>query len=222
MSRTRGRPPHPDRLTPAEWKVVEWVRHGQSNPQIARLMGVSANAVKFHVANALHKLALSSRRELKTWDGVALSSALAAFPQTEPDCMTAIALGPLGQIARTVTDIEAARRWYAEVLGLPHLYSFGPLAFFDCGGTRLMLSAAEPKASPAANSILYFRVGDIHAAQKALAARGAEFVNAPHRIHTHADGTEEWMAFFKDTDGQPLALMAQVPGRVSPAAAGSA
>ncbi len=56
-------------------------------------------------------------------------------------------------------------------------------------------------------SILYFRVPDIHAAHEALSARGAAFVSAPHMIHRHEDGTEEWMAFFNDPDGRPLALM---------------
>ena len=63
-------------------------------------------------------------------------------------------LGPVGQIARTVGDIAAARVWYGEVLGLPHLYSFGDLAFFDCGGTRLFLSQGAVEGQ----SILYFRV----------------------------------------------------------------
>jgi methylmalonyl-CoA/ethylmalonyl-CoA epimerase len=50
-------------------------------------------------------------------------------------------------------------------------------------------------------------VQDIHAAHAQLAARGAEFINAPHMIHKHADGAEEWMAFFKDPAGRPLAIM---------------
>ena len=117
----------------------------------------------------------------------------------------ALKLGPLGQIARRVKNIAEARRWYGEVLGLNHLYSFGDLAFFDCGGTRLFLSQGEEQNE----SILYFRVPDIRAAHAGLAARDVEFINAPHMIHRHEDGTEEWMAFFKDNDGRPLGLMAQ-------------
>jgi catechol 2,3-dioxygenase-like lactoylglutathione lyase family enzyme len=120
----------------------------------------------------------------------------------------ALGLGPLGQIARRVKNIAEARRWYGEVLGLTHLYSFGDLAFFDCGGTRLFLS--QEAGEEQHESILYFRVPDIRAAHTCLAARGAEFINAPHMIHRHEDGTEEWMAFFKDNDGRPLAVMAQV------------
>ena len=33
-------------------------------------------------------------------------------------------------------------------------------------------------------------------------------------IHRHEDGTEEWMAFFEDNEGRPLALMTQVRDEV--------
>ena len=201
----RGRPPHDDVLTPAEWRVTELVRHGLTNARIAALLGVSADAVKFHVANAVLKFGLDGKAGLKRWDGVARGSAL----HERKDAMTATNLGPIGQIARTVKDIKAAERFYIETLGLPHLYTFGKLAFFDCGGVRLFLSEADGDDGAA---ILYFRVGDIHAAAEELAARGAEITHAPHMIHKHPDGTEEWMCFFKDNEGRPLALMAQAKG----------
>jgi methylmalonyl-CoA/ethylmalonyl-CoA epimerase len=118
-----------------------------------------------------------------------------------------VQLGAIGQVARLVSDIGAATDFYGGVLGLPHLYTFGDLAFFDCGGTRLFLRATEERGE---QSILYFRVGDINAAYDVLRARGVEFEGAPHLIHKHDDGVEEWMAFFPDPDGQPLAIMAQV------------
>ena len=121
---------------------------------------------------------------------------------------TELHLGPIGQISRTVRDIDEACQWYGKVLGLKHLYTFGKLAFFDLGGTRLYLSAEGEAAGP--ESVLYLRVDDIGAAYNELCARGVEFNGAPHLIYRHADGTEEWMAFFKDPDGRFLALMAQV------------
>jgi methylmalonyl-CoA/ethylmalonyl-CoA epimerase len=117
-------------------------------------------------------------------------------------------LGSIGQVSRTVGDIAASTAWYRDVLGLPHLYTFGELAFFDCGGLRLYLQQS-PEPSPA-ESVLYFKVADIAAAHAELIGRGVTFRGEPHRIHTHADGTEEWMAFFSDLEGRPLALMAQV------------
>ena len=199
----RGRPPHDDQLTPAEWRVVEAVRHGLSNSQIATRRGISLDAVKFHVANILQKLNLDNRTALKRWTGVSRQSALSKEVQVDE----VLKLGALGQIARRVKNIQEARRWYGEVLGLTHLYSFGDLAFFDCGGTRLFLS--QEAGEEQNESILYFRVPDIRAAHTDLAARGVEFINAPHMIHRHEDGTEEWMAFFKDNDGRPLGIMSQ-------------
>jgi DNA-binding CsgD family transcriptional regulator/catechol 2,3-dioxygenase-like lactoylglutathione lyase family enzyme len=198
-----GRPPHDDLLTPAEWAVVEFVRHGLTNRQIAGRRGVSLDAVKFHVANALGKLGMASRAELRRWDGVRRDSALKRKENAmETVTLTSTALGPIGQIARTVSDIAAAEAWYRDVLGLPHLFTFGELAFFDCGGTRLYLQQGEARPE----SILYFDVPDIHAVHDRLLEQGVEIVSAPHLVHRHADGTEEWMAFFHDPDGRPLGL----------------
>ena len=180
------------------------VRHGMSNRVIARRRGVSVDAVKFHVANALLKLGLERRAQLRTWRGVPVDSVLRR--QGGPEM--ALQLGAIGQIARPVSDIQAAVDFYGKVLGLPHLYTFGDLAFFDCGGTRLFLSAVEEE--PMQPSILYFRVDDIQAAYDELSGRGIEFEQAPHLIHKHDNGVEEWMAFFPDPDGHLLAIMAQV------------
>ena len=116
-------------------------------------------------------------------------------------------LGRIGQISRSVKDIKASQAWYGEVLGLPHLYTFGKLAFFDCGGVRLYLNESE-SPSPG-ESVLYLFVENIQAAHQELVRRGVEFTDAPHLIHRHADGMEEWMAFFRDPEGRPLAIMAQ-------------
>ena len=205
MKRSRGRPPHDDLLTPTEWTTVEWVRHGLSNRDIAARRGVSVDAVKFHVGNVLGKLGLDNRRQLRRWDGVRGDSAL----KRRETGMADMALGAIGQVARTVADLTASTKFFGETLGLPHLYTFGDLAFFDCGGTRLYLHQMEV----APESCLYFQVADIHAAQRELEARGVTFQGAPHMIFRHADGTEEWMAFFTDPEGRTLALMAQVrPG----------
>lgn len=203
MKRARGRPKHADLLTPAEWRTVHAIQHGMTNAEVARRRGISVNAVKFHVANALAKLGLPDRRALRRWFVAPRHSAISKGRRKK---MTAkLSLGPIGQIARSVSDTAAAEKWYRDVLGLPHLYTFGTLAFFDCGGTRLML--AQNQDGAAKESILYLRVPDIAAAHTELTARGVKFTHAPHMIHRHADGTEEWMAFFEDPDGRPLAIM---------------
>lgn len=134
MARKRGRPPHDDRLTPAEGRVVNAVRHGLSDLAIAKRRGISRDAVRFHVRNAIGKLGLASRKELRHWSGAPADSPRARGEDT----MTGnLELGPLGQVSRSVRDIGESERWYRDALGLPHLYTFGKLAFFDCGGTRL-------------------------------------------------------------------------------------
>jgi DNA-binding CsgD family transcriptional regulator/catechol 2,3-dioxygenase-like lactoylglutathione lyase family enzyme len=205
LVRARGRPRYEDLLTPAEWRVAEAVRHGLTNTVIARLQGVSTDAVKYHVANILQKLELSRRTELRRWTGVRRDSSLF---NKEPTMTGDLKLGTISQISRTVRNIQEAQRWYREVLGLKHLYSFGNLSFFDCDGIRLFLSEAED--ADGAESILYFNVPDIRAGYSALMQRGVEFLGAPHMIHRHPDGTEEWMAAFKDNEGRPLALLSQV------------
>ncbi len=202
--RPRGRPPHADVLTPAEWRVVEAVRHGMSNPQIARRQGVSLDAVKFHVANALTKLGLASRAELRRWDGVRGDSALKRRKTTMP---ADLKLGPLAQIARTVPDIDAAKAWYGETLGLDLIYAFPGMAFFRLGDVRLYLQQGD-KGGP--ESVLYFRVDDIHGAHAALSGRGVAFVNAPHMIYRDPSGVETWLAEFRDPQGRPLALTCDV------------
>lgn len=208
LRRPRGRPAHADVLTPAEWRVVEGVRHGMTNPQIAKRQNVSVDAVKYHVANALLKLGLSSRAELKRWDGVSRGSALS---RKDPQMSKPEKFGPLAQISRTVLDVEAAKAWFSDVLGLELLYSFPGMAFFRLGEARLYLFQAE---KPVADSILYFRVEDIHATHRDLQGRGVRFENAPHMLYRHPDGTEEWMAEFRDNEGRPMALMCQARATV--------
>lgn len=203
-----GRPRYDDVLTPAEWRVAELVRHGLTNRRIAERMGVSLDAVKFHVGNALSKLGYAGREELRLWDGVARGTALDRMRRGDMGAtMARDGYMMLGQVARTARNVEEARAWYRDTLGLPELYAFPGLAFFDLGGVRLMLTE---EGDGSQDSILYLRVPDVHAAKEELEARGVKFTHAPHMIHRHEDGTEEWMAFFEDNEGRALALMTQV------------
>ena len=116
-------------------------------------------------------------------------------------------LRSLGQVSLHVRDVARAEQFYGEALGLPHVFTFGDLAFFDLGGTRLYLHRKdEDEWQP--GSILYFVVDDIDAAYRELGSRGVELTSEPHSIFVHADtGLEEWMAFFSDGEGNTLALM---------------
>jgi methylmalonyl-CoA/ethylmalonyl-CoA epimerase len=119
-------------------------------------------------------------------------------------------LGTIGQISMRATDLPRAVAFYRDVLGVRHLFDAGPrLSFFDCAGVRLMLSPAESPEFDHPGSVLYFRVDDIEAAYRTLTDRGASFVDRPHLIAKLPDH-ELWMAFFRDSEGNTLALMSEV------------
>ena len=114
---------------------------------------------------------------------------------------------------RRFGDVGVSAAWYQDVLGLKKLYRFEKLVFFDCGGIRLMLKESDkPRAE---ESIIYLRVDDIQEAHRHLLDNGVDVIAAPHLVHRHEDGAEEWMAFFKDPDGRPLAIMTTVPANRS-------
>jgi catechol 2,3-dioxygenase-like lactoylglutathione lyase family enzyme len=116
-------------------------------------------------------------------------------------------LSSIGQVALTTTDLDRAVAFYRDALGLKYLFSAPPgLAFFDCDGIRLMLSLPEGPDAARPGAVLYFRVQGIEEAHRTLMGRGVTFQEAPHRIARLPDH-ELWMAFFKDPDGNVLALM---------------
>jgi catechol 2,3-dioxygenase-like lactoylglutathione lyase family enzyme/DNA-binding CsgD family transcriptional regulator len=207
--RPRGRPPYPDVLTPAEWRVLHWIRHGLRRKAIGEHMGTSENAIKYHVANIGSKLGVSGIEALRHWPGYPVDSPLARrSPSMTPS--TPSPLGPLGQVSLWARDVARTEQFYRDTLGLPHIFTFGALAFFDMGGVRLYVHCV-PDAEWKASSVLYFRVEDIDATMKTLTAAGVPFVGQPHRIHRdEATGDEEWMAFFEDPDRNMLALMSKV------------
>jgi predicted enzyme related to lactoylglutathione lyase/DNA-binding CsgD family transcriptional regulator len=216
--RTRGRPPHPDVLTPAEWHVLDLVRHGLNRGQVAARLDVGVDAVKYHLANIGDKLGVRGVRALRHWPGHPATSRLARRTRTKEPTMTSdtLELGPIGQVSLNIRDVARAERFYGETLGLPHHFTFGDLAFFDAGGVRLYLHRKDD-AEWQPSSIVYFLCDDIADAHRRLVERGARFTGAPHLIYTDdATGTEEWMAFFEDGEGNTLALMARVAGAATP------
>lgn len=119
-------------------------------------------------------------------------------------------LTQIGQIAVTTRDTARAVRFYRDVLGLPFLFQAGPLAFFMCGSVRLMLSTPEKPEFDHPTSIVYYRVDDIAATHTELVARGVTFIETPRVIYQTPDH-DLWMAFFHDSEENPVALMSEVP-----------
>jgi methylmalonyl-CoA/ethylmalonyl-CoA epimerase len=122
---------------------------------------------------------------------------------------TGAGISGLRQVAINAHDPERATAFYRDKLGLPLLFTAGPLAFFDCGGVRLMLSRPEKPEFDHPSSILYFLVPDIQAAHQQLRNAGVKFEDAPHMVSKMPDH-ELWMTFFHDSEQNTLALMSEV------------
>lgn len=119
----------------------------------------------------------------------------------------------VGQIAIPVGDLDRAVRFYGDVLGLRLLFRAPPgLAFFDCGGVRLMLSLPEEPDGPRQAGVVYSVVADLDVAYRTLSGRGVTFLDTPHciaRLPVH----ELWMVFCRDSEQNLLGLMSEVrPG----------
>ena len=120
-----------------------------------------------------------------------------------------IELGRLRQVSMGVRDLDRAITFYRDVLRLRFIARFGNLAFFDLDGVRLFLEAGDDDEG---SSTLYLAVDDIQAALRELDSRGVAFEAEPQVIFSDADGTfgpageDEWMTFFRDTEGNLLAL----------------
>ena len=123
-----------------------------------------------------------------------------------------ISLSRIGQIAVVVHDLDRAVAFYRDVLGMRLLFQVPPkLAFFDCGGIRLMLSLPEEAEFDHPGSILYYKVEDIQGTWTALREHGADLRGEPHLLARMPDH-ELWMAFFRDPEGNTVALMSEVRG----------
>ena len=121
-------------------------------------------------------------------------------------------LNQIGQIALHADDLSRAVAFYRDTLGMRFLFQAPPgLAFFDCGGIRLMLDAVKEKdTSDAISSLIYYKVDDIEQTFEALSQQNVEFISPPRLVAPMPDH-DLWMAFFRDPDQNSLALMSEVP-----------
>jgi predicted enzyme related to lactoylglutathione lyase len=117
----------------------------------------------------------------------------------------------VGQLLIPVTDLDRSVGYYRDVLGIPFLFTAPPqMSFFQAGNVRLLVGVREDGARDLRGSMVYFKVADIHVVHATLAARGVAFGSAPHLVH-RAPTHELWLCEFADPDGNPLALMSEVP-----------
>jgi catechol 2,3-dioxygenase-like lactoylglutathione lyase family enzyme len=122
----------------------------------------------------------------------------------------ALSLSQIGQIAINARDVKRATAFYRDILGMKFLFEASNLAFFDCGGVRLMLGLPEKPEFDHPASVLYYRVSDIKAAYQALSSRGVKFEAEPHLI-ARLEEHDLFMAFFRDSEENLLALMCELP-----------
>jgi methylmalonyl-CoA/ethylmalonyl-CoA epimerase len=114
------------------------------------------------------------------------------------------------QIAIVVRDLDRAKAFYADLLGLRHLFDAPPgLSFFQCGEVRLMLTPPEGPET-AGISIVYYDVADIEAAHRSLVAAGVAFESDPHCIARLGD-SDLWLAVCRDPDANMVGLMSERP-----------
>jgi methylmalonyl-CoA/ethylmalonyl-CoA epimerase len=119
----------------------------------------------------------------------------------------------LVQIAQHAEDLARASAFYSDLLGAEPLATYDPpgLVFFDVGGVRLLLDAGAPSA------LVYLGVDDLGATIERLRAAGVEVRSEPYAIFGHEDdtlgpaGTDEWMAFVVDSEGNLVGLVEQRP-----------
>jgi methylmalonyl-CoA/ethylmalonyl-CoA epimerase len=115
----------------------------------------------------------------------------------------------IGQIAVNVQDLARATAFYRDTLGMRLLYEFPGLAFFDCGGVRLMLSRAEKPEFDHLTSTIYYRVADIQQSWRVMTDGGVKIEHEPELIARMSDH-DLWMCFIRDTENNILGLMAEV------------
>lgn len=117
----------------------------------------------------------------------------------------------IGQIFVNVHDVERAVKFYRDTLGIKFLFQAPPnLAFFDCGGIRLMMGIADKPELNHPASIIYYKVADIQGAHQTLKSRGVDFISEPHLVAKMPDH-DLWLADFRDSEENVLVLMSEVP-----------
>ncbi len=122
------------------------------------------------------------------------------------------ALSKLAQVALTTRDLPKAIEFYRDALGLKLMFEVSGMAFFDMDGTRLMIGASQSTEPLQNNSYLYFDAGDWYETETALTTRGVKF-DRNAEIVQRAEGKEHALRFFKDPDGNALAIMGWRPAK---------
>jgi predicted enzyme related to lactoylglutathione lyase len=121
-----------------------------------------------------------------------------------------LANAKIAQLLIPIGDFDAGVAFYRDTLGIPFLFAAPPqMAFFNCGGIRLLVGVMPPGQEAQRGSVVYFQVDDIHAAFSSLKEKAVAFKADPHVVN-RTPQSELWLAEFVDPDGNQLALMAEI------------
>jgi len=124
-------------------------------------------------------------------------------------------LSSIAQILVNAKDLERAIAFYRDTLGMKFLFQAPPnMAFFDCGGIRILVGIADRQEIDHPASVIYYKVRDIQASYELLVSRGVEFIVKPHLV-APMPAYDLWLADFRDSEGNILALLSEVPREVA-------
>jgi methylmalonyl-CoA/ethylmalonyl-CoA epimerase len=114
------------------------------------------------------------------------------------------------QLLIPVGNFDKGVSFYRDVLGLPLLFAAPPqMAFFNCGGVRLLVGVMPPGQNAQRGSAIYFEVSDIHTVYSLLKSQGVIFKGEPHVVN-RTPKSDSWLAEFTDPDGNQLALLCEI------------
>jgi len=117
----------------------------------------------------------------------------------------------IGQIAIAITDLNKSVPFYRDILGLELLFEVpSGLAFFNCAGTRLMLTTLQGKEEDHKTSVIYYKVADIHRSTGLLKSKGVNFEREP-QMAAKMEDHDLWIGFLRDPDHNLIGLMAEIP-----------
>jgi len=112
----------------------------------------------------------------------------------------------LRQLAYVVSDVPQALAFFQQ-LGLSLLFQPAPqLAFIALGSVRIMLTQPQGAGAVGQNSVLYLQCQSIEAEYQRLLDIGV-MGERPAQCVAQMPGHDLWLAFFRDPDGNLLALL---------------
>jgi predicted enzyme related to lactoylglutathione lyase len=139
------------------------------------------------------------RAHVKTLLALLLRSAVSVSAQ-----VPSLSPARVSQVAVKTKDLQRATAFYRDTIGLKVLISNQLVSILDCGGMFLLLGPQEPE------SRVYFEVPDIQKAVETLSNRGVKIEAKPSIVGQLGD-VDVWIAAFRDSEDNIMALMSRTP-----------